>query len=316
MINFLKKILNFLSISRNHRIKNEILLGIGSSHFLNIRERYGKIKNLNELDFKVFSQSGEDGIIDYLLYSLNIKVPKFVEIGVGDYQEANTRFLFERTNAKGLIIDCIKQLNQKVSKNLTLWKGDLTVIEKTITESNINSILEKNRFNSNLDLFSLDIDGIDYWIIKSLPSNISKVFIAEYNSTFGADLEITVPNIPNFSRTNYHHSNLCFGMSLKALIKLMKSKNFVFVGTSLSRINAFFISKDEIEKINLELPDENNLEEYVDSNIRESRDVNGKLSFLSGSKKIEEIKECEVVDLTDKNQKLTKIKNLLNKNLN
>jgi len=316
MINILKKILNFLGINRNHKIKNEILLGIGSSHFLNIRERYGKIKNLNELDFKVFSQSGEDGIIDYLLYSLNIKVPKFVEIGVGDYQEANTRFLFERTNAKGLIIDCIKQLNQKVSKNITLWKGDLTVIEKIITESNINNILEKNRFNSNLDLFSLDIDGIDYWIIKSLPSNISKVFIAEYNSTFGADLEITVPNISNFSRTNYHHSNLCFGMSLKALIKLMKSKNFVFVGTSLSRINAFFISKEEIEKINLELPDENNLEEYVDSNIRESRDVNGKLSFLSGSKKIEEIKECEVVDLTDKNHKLTKIKNLLNKNLN
>ena len=65
--------------------------------------RDSKIRNINDLDYKIFSQNGEDGIIDYLLHALKIDKPKFVEIGVGDYSECNTRFLFERTSPKGLI---------------------------------------------------------------------------------------------------------------------------------------------------------------------------------------------------------------------
>ena len=65
---------------------------IGTSHILSMRKNYPNIKNLNELDYKVYSQNGEDGIIDYLLFKLNIEKPRFIEIGVGDYSESNTRF--------------------------------------------------------------------------------------------------------------------------------------------------------------------------------------------------------------------------------
>ena len=51
-------------------------------------------------------------------------------------------------------------------------------------------------------------------------------------------------NIENFNRTEYHFSNLCFGMSIKAAINLMKKKNYYFIGTNLMRTNVFFISKD------------------------------------------------------------------------
>ena len=81
-----------------------------------------------------------------------------------------------------------------------------------------------NNFENNLDLFSLDIDGIDYWVMKELPDNLSKIIITEYNAIFGANFEVTVPNINNFDRTKYHYSNLCYGMSLRAIINLMKSK--------------------------------------------------------------------------------------------
>jgi len=310
MKNLIKKIINFFSENRNNKKNIEALFQNGSAHFISIRKNYPEVKNLNELDFKVFSQSGEDGIIDYLLYSLDIKVPKFVEIGIGDYQESNTRFLFERTNAKGLVIDCLKDLKNKISKNLTLWKGDLTIIEKFVNAENINNVLKENGFNEKVDLLSLDVDGIDYWILDSLQPNISKIIVVEYNSTFGSDLEVTVPNIKNFNRTNYHYSNLCFGASLKAIIKLMKNKNYVFLGTSLSKINAFFISKDELHKVKINLPSDNELSEYANSNIRESRAVDGKLSYLSGKNKIKEIEDCEVINLKDKNLKLVIIKNL------
>ena len=310
MKNLIKKIISFLIQNRNNKRNDEVLLQNGSAHFISSRKNYPEVKNLNELDFKVFSQSGEDGIIDYLLYSLNIKIPKFVEIGIGDYQESNTRFLFEKTNAKGLVIDCLKDLKNKISKNVILWKGDLTIVEKFVNAENINNVLKENGFNKKLDLLSLDVDGIDYWILDSLQPNISKIIVVEYNSTFGRDLEVTVPNIKNFNRTNYHYSNLCFGASLKAIIKLMKTKNYVFLGTNISKINAFFVSKEELHKIKLNLPNDKDLSEFVNSNIRESRSIDGKLSYLSGGDKIKAIDDCEVINLKEKNFRLVKIKDI------
>ena len=310
MKNLIKKIISFLIENKNNKKNNEVLFQNGSAHFISIRKHYSEVKNLNELDFKVFSQSGEDGIIDYLLYSLNIKIPKFVEIGIGDYQESNTRFLFEKTNAKGLVIDCLKDLKNKISKNVTLWKGDLIIVEKFVNAENINNVLKENGFNKKLDLLSLDVDGIDYWILDSLQPNISKIIVVEYNSTFGSDLEVTVPNIKNFNRTNYHYSNLCFGASLKAIIKLMKTKNYVFLGTNISKINAFFVSKEELHKIKLNLPNDKDLSEFVNSNIRESRSIDGKLSYLSGGDKIKAIDDCEVINLKEKNFRLVKIKDI------
>ena len=74
-----------------------------------------------------------------------------------------------------------------------------------------------------------------------------KIAVLEYNPLFGAELEITVPNIDNFSRTQYHYSNLCFGMSLKAAINLM-DKKFLFYWNKSFRNNAFFVSKDFIKE--------------------------------------------------------------------
>ena len=56
------------------RYSPRINFSIGLSHILNIRDKYKKIKNINDLDYKVFSQNGEDGIIDYFLHSLNMKL--------------------------------------------------------------------------------------------------------------------------------------------------------------------------------------------------------------------------------------------------
>ena len=161
---------------------------------------------------------------------------------------------------KGMIIDNVKNLKQEVSKHVKLWKGDLTIIEETVTSDNIFNILKKNNFQNNLDLFSLDIDGIDYWVMKELPDNLSKIVVTEYNATFGANLEVTVPNINNFNRTKYHYSNLCYGMSLRAIINLMKRKNYTFVGANKACNNAFFINNNEVDKLNIDLPDANNLE--------------------------------------------------------
>ena len=284
---------------------------IGHSHLINFRTQYKNIKKINELDYQIFSQNGEDGIIDYLLYQLKIEKPKFVEIGVGDYSESNTRFIYEIYNSKGLIIDCNQNLEKKVKKNIVFWKGDLTIKEEFVENENINSVLSEYNFNENLDLFSLDIDGVDYWVLKELPVKFSKIAIIEYNANFGPTLEISVPNLKNFNRTEYHYSNLCFGASLRAIINLMKSKGFKFIGVNKNCINAFFINEDFMQDINLEAVNEHNLENFTNSNYRESRSFEGKLTFLSGKNKINEIRDCDVINLANSSSEKIKIKDLL-----
>ena len=276
---------------------SSIQYSIGLSHITIMRKNYKKIRNIYDLEYKVFSQNGEDGIIDFILRKLNIEKPKFVEIGVGDYTESNTRFLFESRTAKGLIIDCLEDLSIKVSKNLKLWKGDLKIEEIFINSENIMSVLEKNNFEKDIDFFSLDIDGIDYWIIKSLPANFSKVAVIEYNPIFGHEHEVTVPNIDKFDRTSYHYSNLCYGMSLRALVSIMEFKNFYFLGSNLRRNNAFFVSKNFSKDAFFPNIKISNISENVDCNIRESRGIKKELTYLSGQERIKEIKDCEIIDL-------------------
>ena len=185
MFQYIKqRIKSFLS-SIVSKANDRNIFAIGSAHFSEVRQYYPNIKNLSDADYKVFSQTGEDGIIDYLLYSLNIKIPKFVEIGVGDYSESNTRYIFEKNCCKGMIIDKNHNLKNKVSKVVKLWRGDLTIVETKVTSKNIADILFSNNFASNVDILSLDIDGIDYWIIDTLPEEFSKVVVVEYNSIFG-----------------------------------------------------------------------------------------------------------------------------------
>ena len=163
------------------RYKNKKIFMMGNSHILNSRKNYEFIENLNDLDYQIFSQNGEDGILDFLINRLGIKIPKFVEIGIGDYSECNSRFIYEKYSPKGLVVDCIKDLEKKVSKNVNLWKGQLEVIEKKVNSKNIFDIINSKNFFDKLDIFSIDVDGIDYWIIKELPKNFSKIaVIAEY----------------------------------------------------------------------------------------------------------------------------------------
>jgi hypothetical protein len=309
----ISKIKNLIHIIRKMSNFDEINFKIGCSHFNLMKNYYPKIKNFSETSYKVYSQNGEDGFIDFLLFSLNIDKPKFIEIGVGTYKECNTRFLFERTGPEGLVIDYIKDLEKNVKKNIRFWKGDLTIVNELINTENIINILEQNNFHKEIDLFSLDIDGIDYWILDKLPENFSKICIIEYNSIFGDELEITVPNEINFTRKEYHFSHLCYGMSLNALIRKMNEKGFIFVGSNEFNNNAFFIQKKYQSNLNINLPDTNNLKKFTISNIRESRDKNGILNYLRKEDRLKAIENCEVIDLSNSKKERIKIKDLLNK---
>ena len=289
---------------------DKIIFCVGKVQISLNRNKYDEITDLTETEVKIFSQNGEDGIIDYLLHRLKLDKKNFVEIGVGNYRESNTRFLYNRYYPKGLIVDHVDDMEKKVKPFVNFWKGDLRISNKQINSENILDLL-KNGCDYEIDLFSIDIDSIDYWIIKKLKKNISKIFVAEYNPIFGSELEVTVPNISGFERSKYHYSYLCYGMSLKALINLMDQKGYYFIGTNLQKINAFFILKEFKKENFFPKIKIKSLDNYTNSNIRDSRDRNDHLSYLTGDKKLKEIEECEVINLKDNKKELIKLKNLL-----
>ena len=289
---------------------DKIIYCVGEVQISQNKNKYEEVTDLSEIEVKIFSQNGEDGIIDYLTHKLKIDNKNFVEIGVGNYRESNTRFLYNRYHPKGLIIDCIEDMKRKVKRHVNFWKGDLRVCNQKIDSENILDLLN-NSCNYEIDLFSIDIDSIDYWIIKKLKNNISKIFVAEYNPVFGAELEITVPNISGFERSKYHYSYLCYGMSLKALINLMDQKGYYFIGANLQKINAFFILKEFKKEDFFKNIKIKSLDHYTNSNIRDSRDKNNNLNYLSGDKKFKEIEECEVINVKDNKRELVKLKDLM-----
>ena len=57
------------------------------------QRQIAKVSNFRAAEFRVFSQWGEDGIIQFLLQYVSLDRKVFVEFGVENYTESNTRFL-------------------------------------------------------------------------------------------------------------------------------------------------------------------------------------------------------------------------------
>lgn len=253
---------------------------LGQSAILASRQSHSKVKNLWDAEVKVYSQWGEDGILDYICEIIALAKPRFLEIGAGNFLKCNSRFIAEFRNASVVAVDARADLLSAPLHSLK-WKNHIELVHEWITPDNVNSIIElaKQKMNS-VDIFSLDLDGNDYWILERANLSQFKVVVVEYNALFGSTHEVTVPRNDRFERHKEHASGLYYGASLKAFVELLKLKGFVFIGTNRSCVNAFFIKKNLRSKFKtLKMQ---NLDKYVDSTIRESRDSFGKLSFLAG----------------------------------
>src|SRR5215212_2223713 len=80
----------------------QLRLAIGRLESRSVRgARYPRVR---DAEFRVFSQFGEDGIIQYLIQNVPIENELFIEFGVQDYRESNTRFLLCNDNWRGLIL--------------------------------------------------------------------------------------------------------------------------------------------------------------------------------------------------------------------
>jgi hypothetical protein len=237
-----------------------------------------QISSLHEVEFRVFSQWGDDGIIQWLVAQMPTLPKRFVEFGVEDYSESNTRFLIVNNNWCGLVIDGSQENIDSLRRRKWFWRYGLTAISQFITGDNIDEIIRVWAAEDKVGLLHIDIDGNDFWIWKAIQCITPPIVIVEYNALFGPDRLITVPYAKDFDRHQVHYSGQYAGASLAALTWLSEKKGYALVGTNSAGNNAYYVHTSHIspaiKPVSVEAA-------FTISKFRDSRDQRHRLNYLS-----------------------------------
>lgn len=203
------------------------------------------LPKFDEVEFRTFSQNGEDGILLYLFSLLGTTNKKIVDIGCGNGIVSNSANLIINHGWTALLLDgnedSIRLGREFYSKcpDTAIWPP--TLVQSWITKDNINSLLSSYLDTGDIDLLSIDIDGIDYWIWQAIDWIEPRVVVLEYMDVWGPDISVTVPYQENFAG-KYDEFGLYYGgASLSAFVKLGKKKGYRLVGCQRYGFNAFFV---------------------------------------------------------------------------
>jgi len=285
---------SFLDLRNIKEINNKLLINLSKIHFENKSRQ--ESNNFSDYEYRVFSQFGEDGLINLILNNTNIKNKYFVEFGVEDYEESNSKLLLESFNWSGVIFDSNSNYISSKKKKNFYWKFNLNVLQKFITSENINLILRENCAVDKISLLSIDIDGNDYWVWKAIDCTEPELVIIEYNSIFGYEKSVTIPYTPDFNRKKYHWSNSYFGASLNALYKLGLQKNYILIGTNSNGNNAFFVKRNCLKKESF-LKERTPQECFNEASFKEARDKSGHVLKIDKEKIQEEIFKLPLIEV-------------------
>jgi hypothetical protein len=251
----------------------------------------GPLNCLADAEFSVHSQWGEDGILSWLVSIINPAHTRFVEFGVEDYRESNTRFLLMTRNWSGMVIDGSEENVSAIRSDAIAYKYDLKPVCSFITRENIAELLQMNGFDAPLGILSVDIDGVDYWVLEAIKTE-ADIVVVEYNSIFGK-LPVSVPYDSGFVRLLKHWSGAYCGASLSAFNHLLNARNMTFVGSNKAGTNAFFVQNKHMPRMVEMLK---SFKEWP-CVMREVRNSDGSLAYKNYAESKHLIADLPVVDV-------------------
>jgi hypothetical protein len=207
--------------------------------------RYGAPGRLERHGYKVWSQNDEDGILAEIFRRIGAPTRSFVEFGVSDGRECNTLKLLVE-GWQGLWMESDPALCERMRRVFAapLAEGRLELKETSVSAENIDALLASSRVAAACagepDLLSIDIDGMDYYMLKAIRSLRPRVLVIEYNGKFPPPMDVVIPYDPahRWDGTDYG------GSSLQAIANLAARRGYRLVGTNITGVNAFFVRED------------------------------------------------------------------------
>ena len=208
----------------------------------------GSIPSFAEVEFRAFSQNGEDGILLYLFSLLGTTNRRAVEICAGDGIQCNSANLIVNHGWHALLFDGnpdrIARGTAFYAKHPDTYSFPPRLAHAWITRENVNQLVSDQGFVGEIDLLSLDLDGIDYWVWEALDVIQPRVVVAEIQCIWGAERAVTVPYSPSFRTEHVNGFGIYSGASLPAFVKLAGRKGYRLVGVQQLGFNAFFVRND------------------------------------------------------------------------
>ena len=201
--------------------------------------RYADPRNLTRFDSRVYSQFGQDGWLAEIFNRIGTTNRFFVEIGIEDGTECNSRLLLEQ-GWSGIWIDGGSKVTKAKESFLTfVVEGKLQIIDAFVTAENVNDILDEAGAPAEIDFLSVDTDMNTSHLWRAI-DRLARVTEVEYNASLPCSAALEVPYDPAgvWLGGNY------FGASLKTLELIGRTKHMSLVGCELAGVDAFFVHED------------------------------------------------------------------------
>ncbi|MFI5071569.1 MAG: hypothetical protein ACHP8A_11830 [Terriglobales bacterium] len=290
IINYYRRVRAWVQGSDAHERTLELLGGFLAQQVAGKQQ----VSSLHDVEFRVYSQWGDDGIIQWIISRLPSTPKRFVEFGVEDYSESNTRFLMVNNNWTGLVMDGSPENISRLRRRKWFWRYGLTALPYFVTCDNVDSLIADWAANQEVGLLHIDVDGNDYWLWDAIHCTSPSICIMEYNALFGSERAVTIPYSANFSRFDAHYSGQYFGASLAALTMLARAKGYALVGTNSAGNNAYYVRADLLTDNlrEVELKDA-----FTRPTFRESRDRRHRLDFLPYDQRQSSIRGLPVLNV-------------------
>jgi len=204
--------------------------------------------SFRDIGWGLYSQHDEDGILLYLFARIGARTRCSVEICAGNGIECNTANLLLNHRWTGLLVDGSEENVEAATafyrdRPETMHWPPVTK-RAWLTRDNVNAVIREAGFGGEIDLLSLDVDGVDYWLWEALDAVHPRVVVLEYNHLLGPDVSMSVPYRDDFVADFTQYGSDYAGASLRAFVNLGRRKGYRFVGTNSIGTNAFFVGSD------------------------------------------------------------------------
>lgn len=203
------------------------------------------LPSFRDVAFRNYSQNQEDGIILFLFSVLGTTNRTAVEICAGDGIECNSANLILGHGWNALLVDgdearCRRgRAFYSRRRETRVWAP--TFARAWVTSDNVDDLLTEHGVAGEIDLLSLDLDGVDWWVWRALSAARPRVVIVEYQDIWGPDATVTVPYDPEFRAEFRDREPDYAGASLAAFVELGRQKGYRLVGCEPLGFNAFFV---------------------------------------------------------------------------
>jgi hypothetical protein len=207
--------------------------------------------NIKDAGFRVYSQFEEDGTILYILAMIGFKSKRVVEMCCGPGDECMATNLILNHGFDGYLFDGdpdnISRAERffRSKKDCLLYPPVLT--QGWITAENVNELLTRSGCAGEVDLFSLDIDGNDYWVWDAIEVINPRLVVLETWNIIPSDKSLTIKYEADFdsSWSKVGVEQDYRGASLLAMHKLCKRRGYRMIGAHRHGFNVFFLREDE-----------------------------------------------------------------------